>query len=133
MSKAISEETQQFLTVAFGGVVLVMGLLAYNNNPNSHSAHLPPANAGLRAYLVVKAALPFILVAFTILVAMRYGGKAREMARNVVIVVSLIAVIHAVLVTPSPGGSGTKWEQVSADVTTPLSAGALFALPIMFY
>jgi hypothetical protein len=130
----MSEETQQFLTVAFGGAVLVLGLLAYNNNPDV--ATQPPETAGGRVMGVARAGLPFLLVGYTVLVAMRFKGKAYEMARNVVILVSGIALVHAILVNPIGADAttpGTKWEQVSHDVTTPLAAGALFSLPIIFY
>lgn len=129
MSKPITEETQQILTVAFGGAVLVLGLLAYNNNPDT----TPPTTTGGRIMNVVKTSLPFLLVAYTLLVLMRFKGKALEMGRNVAILVSLVALLHALIVNPKPSGTGTKWEQVSNDVTTPLSAGAFFALPILFY
>ncbi len=127
----MSEETQQFLTVAFGGAVLVLGLLAYNNNPDV--ATQPPDTAGGRVMGVARAGLPFLLVGYTVLVMMRFNGKGLQMARNVVILVSGIALVHAILVNPVPAATGTKWEQVSHDVTTPLAAGALFALPIIFY
>ena len=128
MSKPMTEETQQFLTVAFGGAVLVLGLLAYNNNPDTE----PATTTGGRIMAVIRGGLPFLLVAYTLLVLMRFKGKAYDMGRNVAILVSLVALLHALIVN-SVGSGGSKWEQVSHDVTTPLSAGAFVALPILFF
>ena len=128
-------DVAQSMTALFGGTVLIMLFLAYNNHPDTTpgAGGVPNyAKAAVRIYTIVQNALPFLFVAYTVLVAEYAKGKSGEMYRNFVLFIGLGSIIHAWAVEPKAGGT-KGWGQVVTQLTAPLSQGAFFALPIALY